>query len=245
MVALDAGRMLMEAGANARNVEDVVDMVGHGLGSERVDLRVGYASLAITIGIGDSGITRMRNVGALGANQQLGQRLWDLAARVERGELTTEQTREELDRLATDTPRHSRWVTAVAVGLACAAFGRLLAMDWLGVGPVFLAATLGQYVRSQLLGRHVNVFVCTGLVSLVSSVIGGVGARWAASETVATAMIASVLLLVPGVPAVNAQSDVLEGHPTLGSARVVNVIMTLVFIAAGLWFGRVLVRPGQ
>jgi len=48
------------------------------------------------------------------------------------------------------------------------------------------------------------------------------------------------LLLVPGVPAVNALSDILEGRPTLGSARVVTIIMTLVFIAAGLWVGPVL-----
>jgi uncharacterized membrane protein YjjP (DUF1212 family) len=51
-------------------------------------------------------------------------------------------------------------------------------------------------------------------------------------------MIASILLLVPGVPAVNAQSDILEGHPTLGSARAVTVAMILVFIAAGLWLGK-------
>jgi uncharacterized membrane protein YjjP (DUF1212 family) len=53
-------------------------------------------------------------------------------------------------------------------------------------------------------------------------------------------MIASILLLVPGVPAVNAQSDILEGHPTLGSARAVTVVMILIFVAAGLWIGQIL-----
>jgi uncharacterized membrane protein YjjP (DUF1212 family) len=83
-----------------------------------------------------------------------------------------------------------------------------------------------------------NAFLCTALVSFLSSVIGGLGARWAGSETFTTAMIASILLLVPGVPAVNAQSDILDGHPTLGSARAVTVAMTLVFIAAGLWVAK-------
>jgi hypothetical protein len=40
-VALDAGRMLMEAGASARTVDGIVDMIAHGLGAERVDLRIG------------------------------------------------------------------------------------------------------------------------------------------------------------------------------------------------------------
>ena len=245
MVALDAGRMLMEAGASAHNVDDIVDTVARGLGAERVDLRIGYASLAITIGIGDSGITRMRKVGHIGVNQQLDQALRGLAARVDEGGMTPAATREELERLARVTPRHSSLVMAVAVGLACAAFGRLLKVDWLGVGPVFLAAMIGQYVRRELFTRHVNVFIGAAFVAFLSSVAGGLGARWAGSQTVATAMIASTLLLVPGVPLLNAQNDIMEGRPTLGSARAVGVVVILIFITAGLWLGQVVLLEGR
>ena len=240
MVALDAGRMLMEAGASANGIDEIVAKFARGLGAERVDLRIGYASLAITIGIGPNGITRMREVGHLGVNQRLDQELWHLAERVSRKEFSTEQTRVELARLATKTPRHSAWVMAVAVGLACAAFGRLLKVDWPGTGPVFIAACLGQLVRREMLTRHVNVFICATMVSFLSSLLGGLGARWMGSTTVTTAMIASKLLMVPGVPSVNAQSDILEGHPTLGSARAVTVVVILIFVAAGLWLGQVL-----
>jgi len=232
MVALDAGRMLMEAGASANSIDGIVAKFARGLGADRVDLRIGYASMAITIGIGANGITRMREVGHLGVNQRLDQELWHLAARVSRGELTTEQTRAELTRLATKTPRHSAWVMAVAVGLACAAFGRLLKVDWLGTGPVFIAACLGQLLRRELLTRHVNVFICAAVVSFLSSLLG--------SGKIDMAMIAAILLLVPGVPSVNALNDILEGHPTLGSARAVTVAVILIFAAAGLWFGKVL-----
>jgi uncharacterized membrane protein YjjP (DUF1212 family) len=239
MVALDAGRMLMEAGASANSIDAIVAKFARGLGAERVDLRIGYASLAITIGIGPNGITRMREVGHLGVNQRLDHELWHLADRVSCGTLNAEQTRAELTRLASKTPRHSTWTMAVAVGLACAAFGRLLKVDWLGTGPVFVAATLGQFVRRDLLERHVNVFICATLVSFLSAALGGLGAHWAGSETVTTAMIASILLLVPGIPSVNAQSDILEGHPTLGSARAVTVAVILIFVAAGLWVAQV------
>jgi len=240
MAALDAGRMLMEAGARANSIDAIVAAFARGLGADRVDLRIGYASLAVTIGIGPNGITRMREVGHLGVNQRLDQELWHLSDRVSRGELTTEQTRAELARLAAKTPRHSTWVMAVAVGLACAAFGRLLKVDWLGTGPVFFAAAIGQLVRRELLGRHVNVFICATIVSFLSAFLGGLGAHWAGSETVTTAMIASILLLVPGIPSVNAQSDILEGHPTLGSARAVAVAVILIFMAVGLWLAQAL-----
>src|SRR5271157_2885596 len=147
MLALEFGRLLMEAGASARYVEKITSQVAAGLGAERTDLRVGYASLAITIGIGPGGITRMRKVGPLGVNQSLDHALRTAAARIERGGLTVAEARAELDRLVSSCPRYPDWVVALAVGVACAAFGRLLGVDWAGVAPIFAGAALGQMVR--------------------------------------------------------------------------------------------------
>jgi len=106
-VTLDVGRMLMEAGASAGSVQRIVDKVALGLGAERVELRIGYGSLAVTVGIGAADITRMRRAGELGVNQRLIQGLWDLGKRVTRRELTIAQTRVELTRLASEMPQHS------------------------------------------------------------------------------------------------------------------------------------------
>ena len=51
MVALEFGQVLMETGSSARNVERITGQVAAGPGAERVDARVGHASLAITISI--------------------------------------------------------------------------------------------------------------------------------------------------------------------------------------------------
>jgi uncharacterized membrane protein YjjP (DUF1212 family) len=182
----------------------------------------------------------MRKVGGLGVNQQLDEELWRLAARVSRGELSAAQTSEALKQLTFDVQRHPLWLTAISVGLACAAFGRLLGVDWAGTGPVFLAASVGQYTRAKVLHHKVNPFLCTAEISFLSATLGGLMGAAAGTGTVTTAAIAAVLLLVPGVPAVNAQADILDGRPTLGSARVVTVVMTLVFIAVGLWISRAL-----
>jgi uncharacterized membrane protein YjjP (DUF1212 family) len=187
----------------------------------------------------------MRKVGHIGVNQSLDQELRHLAERIERGGMAAAEVQRELDRLVKTTPRHGGIVMAIAVGLACAAFGRLLGVDWIGTGPVFLAATIGQYTRRELATRHFNVFLNASFVSFVSSVVGGLGARMAGSQTVATAMIASILLLVPGVPSLNAQNDILEGRPTLGSARAVWVAVILIFITAGLWLGQVVIAEGR
>lgn len=245
MAALNAGRLLMEAGASAHDVDALVSQVARGLGAERVDLRIGYASLAITIGIRDNGITRMRKVGPIGVNLRLDHAIRNLAKELQHRGLTPEETSAELGRLVGETPRYAQLFTAIAVGLACAAFGRLLQADWQATGPIFIGAAVAQIVRHAMSARHVNVFIGAAVIAFVGSVLGGFGARLAGSQTVATAMIASILLMVPGVPSLNAQNDILDGRPTLGSARSVWVAVILIFATLGLWLGQVILREGR
>jgi uncharacterized membrane protein YjjP (DUF1212 family) len=238
MLSMEFGRLLMEAGGSARLVEEIVHNVARGLGAERVDLRIGYASLAVTVGIRGEGITRMRKVGSLGVNQRLSFQLRELATAVQRAEVTPSAARSQLHALAQSCPRHPGWLVDVAVGIACASFGRLLGVDWVAIGPVFLGAALGQRCRRLASGASMNVFISATMVSFIASALAGLGARLLDSHTVDTAMIAAVLLLIPGLPSLNAQNDILEGRPTLGSARAVWVLVMIVFMTVGLWLSQ-------
>jgi uncharacterized membrane protein YjjP (DUF1212 family) len=240
MLAMEFGRLLMECGASGEIVDGVICAAARGLGADRVDLRVGYASLEITIGIGGEGITRMRKVGAIGVNHRLDHEIRRLGGHVQSGTLGAGAARAELERLVRTTPRYPGWAVDLAVGVACAAFGRLLGVDWPGAGPVFAAAALGQAGRRSLAAHRVNVFIAATLVAFGASAVSGVCARWLGSHTVAVAMSAAVLLLVPGVPSLNAQNDILEGRPTLGSARAVWVAVMLIFVTVGVWLGQFL-----
>jgi len=168
-----------------------------------------------------------------------------LVRRQETEKFSLEVTRAELARLVQETPRHPGWVVDLAVGLACASFGRLLEVDWSAFLPVFGAAALGQWVRRLLLRRKVNVFIVATLVAFVASFLSGLFAKWAGSGTVDKAMVSAVLLLVPGVPLLNAQYDVMGGYPTLGNARAVWVGTILIFISVGVWLGQIALGEGH
>jgi uncharacterized membrane protein YjjP (DUF1212 family) len=176
----------------------------------------------------------------LGVNQRFGHGVRELAAEVGRGGITAGEARSRLNGLAQNHPRHPGWLVDLAVGAACASFGRLLGVDWVAFGPVFVGAAVAQTVRRRLAAGQVNVFIAATLVSFWASAFAGLGALLVQSFTVDTAMIASILLLVPGVPSLNAQNDILEGHPTLGSARAVSVAVTLVFLTVGVWISQLL-----
>ena len=81
--------------------------VAIGLGAERVDLRVDYASLAITLSTGPDAVSQMRRVGPLGVNESPHRALKAVSARIARGGFTVDEARTELMDLLHKSSRHS------------------------------------------------------------------------------------------------------------------------------------------
>uniref|UniRef100_Q07MR8 Threonine/serine exporter-like N-terminal domain-containing protein n=1 Tax=Rhodopseudomonas palustris (strain BisA53) TaxID=316055 RepID=Q07MR8_RHOP5 len=240
--ALQVGVTLTQSGASVSTTHEAARMIGTGFGVEVLGLRSGYTSLEVTVGTGRDTITRMINTGPHGVNHRLDFAVRELAVRAAGGGMTPEEIEIELARLKRDTPRHPPWLVAIATGAACAAFGRLLGADWPAFVPMLAAAGIGQAIRHWLIGRKVNVFVIAAIIGCVAATLGGLGARLAGSHTIELAMMASILLLVPGVPSTNAQTDIMDGYPAMGSARAVWVIMVMVFAVTGLWVAEFLLR---
>jgi uncharacterized membrane protein YjjP (DUF1212 family) len=133
------------------------------MGAEHVALRSGYASLDITITRGANRVTRIEEVGPLGVNYRLVHAIRKLAQRIWNGDMTSTQALSKINDLKQDTGRHAPWVVALAVGIACASFGRLLGMDWAAFIPVAASGAIGQFVRHSLLRHGANVFVVARL----------------------------------------------------------------------------------
>lgn len=235
---LRLGRMLMESGADVRTVHYWCQRIATGLGAESTGLRSGYASLETTVGSHENTITRMVPVGRHGMNARLLKGLQELAQAIGRGGWTPDQVEQALSALVKRTPRYPTWSVAIAVGLACAAFAQILGADSHALGPIMIASSIAQGLRHWLLHREANFFVVTAVTAWLAATLSGLLSRWLGSHSLALAMIASTLMLVPGVPATNAQTDIMEGFPTVGSARVVWVMMTMIFATTGIWIAQ-------
>lgn len=240
LVALRCARTLTQSGSGARVVHQCGAMLAASQKVDLLGLRLGYASITITLGSHGNTITRMVTVPGHGVNHRLDRAVRALVREAAETGMAPAEIGIRLDALEKTTPRYPRWVTAPAVGIACAAFSGLLGADPRSMGAVLIASGLGQAVRMALHKRGTNVFVITWVVALVASYLGGLGATKFGSATVELAIFGATLLLVPGVPATNAQADVVDGFPTLGSARAVSVLMVMVFATVGLWIARIL-----
>lgn len=244
LVALEAGRILMETGAKSAVVREGVKKVALGLGVKSADIRVGFASISTTVGDGVCSSTHMIGVGHHGVNMRINHRVREICAEAGRGGLTADAVEKKLAAAATSTPKHHKLLNVFAAGLACAAFGRLLGADAPAFVTTLIASMIGQYIRLMLLERHYNAFVVTATVAFAAAVLSGIGAMAMGSAMIDTSMSAAVLMLVPGVPSMNAQTDIMEGFPTLGSARFVTVAMILVFITLGVGAAHIVLGGG-
>ncbi|MCB0195067.1 MAG: threonine/serine exporter family protein [Anaerolineae bacterium] len=231
-LSLWAGQLLMQNGAESLRIEETIHRLGTALGCDWMDIFVSSNDIAVTTISGLDFRTKIRRVVGVGVNMTIVSGVSRLSRRVERGELNRIQVRAELERIALAEHHYPRWLTILMVGLACAAFSRLFGGDWAIFGVTFVAASLALIVRQELTKRHFNAVLITVATAFVAGLLAS-SAIWV-SASPQTALAASVLLLVPGVPLITAAEDIITGHLVVGLARGFFGTLITLAIALGL-----------
>jgi uncharacterized membrane protein YjjP (DUF1212 family) len=229
-----AGQLLMQNGADSERVEETVHRLGTALGCEWLDVFVSAHSLGITTISGDTFRTKIRRIGPGGVNMTIVSAVNRLSRRTDLGELDRAQVRAELERISHIPSHYPRWLVVVLVGLACAAFSRLLGGDWPVFGVTFVSAAVAMFVRQELARRHFNPLLVVTVTAFVASLLASSATVFQLSQEPNLALVASVLLLVPGVPLINSLEDLIGGYIMTGVARGVYGALISLAIALGL-----------
>jgi len=233
LLCLTVGRMLLEWGANARTVRHAVDSTARGLGCDTVETYCQHAAVMVMLRRGEQSCMQMGKVGEHGVNLRRAEAVLRVVDDVSTQALDCEGALEQLKSVIARTGAYPVWVVCLSTGLACAAFGKLLGADALAIVPVVIGAATGQFIRHEMLGRKMNLFLTITVVSFVSSLIAALGGRLLHESNIEITAVASILLLVPGVAILNAQVDALDGRPNLAAARVLRIIYILMFMTLG------------
>jgi len=120
------------------------------------------------------------------------------------------------------------------VSCANAAFCGLFNGDITAMGLVFCATLLGFYLRQKLLHWGLDIKVTFFLCAFAASLLASLGIILHLGATPQTAMAASVLFLIPGIPLINAMLDILDGHVLMGVSRLIQASTLIICIALGL-----------
>jgi uncharacterized membrane protein YjjP (DUF1212 family) len=233
-LALCAGQLLMQYGAESHRVEETVHRLGTALGCDWMDVFVATNAVQVTTVSGGEFRTKIRRVVDGGVNMTVVSGVNHLSRRVELQELDRQGVRAELDRIGQEPHHYNRWLMAGMVGLGCGAFSQLFGGDYIMLVVTMISSTIAMIVRQEMQHHRFNTLLVVIVSSFVASLIASSASFFYPNEKVNTAMTACVLLLVPGVPLINAVEDLVKGHPVVGVARGATGALITLAIALGI-----------
>jgi len=242
ILSLWAGQLLLQNGAPTATVEETVHRIGTGLGCNWMDVVVQAEAVIVTASNRGEFRTKARRVVRLGVDMSAVDAVNALSRRIWEDEVSRDEVWVELRYISDAGHIYGRWNVVLLVGLACAAFSRLFGGDLPTLFITFAASATAMTVRQELTRRHFNSL----LVVIATAFVAGLVASSAAwfSDTPENALASAVLLLVPGVPLINAAEDLIEGYYTVGITRGVTGAVISLALALGLLIAMQLTGAG-
>lgn len=139
-------------------------------------------------------------------------------------------------------PPSGKWTVWLLASLANASFCRLFGGDGIAMLLVLLATMAGYRLKQVMLEDKLDVRVTFLCSAFFSSVIGSAGYVFGWSSTPDIALGTSVLYLIPGIPYINAASDMLDGHYICSFSRFMNAVVLTACLSLGLCVGLALMN---
>ncbi|AHF89678.1 hypothetical protein OpiT1DRAFT_02028 [Opitutaceae bacterium TAV1] len=232
-VCVHAAQLLMQHGTESALVESASRRLGLALGVESVEVAVMANAITLTTLCGKRCQTTVRRNIDRGINMHMAVGVQRIMLDAEAGGLDVAEVERRLGAL---TPFHyNRWLVVVMIGLSCAAFARLAHADWSGCALTFVASAAAMVARQQLAVLHFNPVVNFTVAAFVATSIAAQGLLHdLGTKTPRIAMASSVLLFVPGMPLINAVSDMVKGYMNTGIARLGLAVLLCVGTCIGI-----------
>jgi uncharacterized membrane protein YjjP (DUF1212 family) len=235
--ALDLVVIVTRGGGSTVLAERVFRNILHGSGEAqigavwRLDMVAAYGvvegrPLTVIHPIDDIGVNLVRVSGAV-----------VLSERFARGEVSAPALAAEIERVRTLRPPYGRWAGIGAAAAAAGAFTRICGGDWGAFGLAFVAAGLGQVLRSWLQAAGRPVAPVTLACGVLSATLAALGLRLGWSAAAAPALVGSIVYMVPGVPLIIGFMDALSHrHLVLGLERIANALFLFLILAVAIAF---------
>jgi uncharacterized membrane protein YjjP (DUF1212 family) len=237
---LQAGRLLLEYNESTEAIHRALTRTARALTDETCDLAVSYGGVAVSLA-GEGAV--LRPVKGLRYNTAVQARVHEILEQLRRDKLDASTTLAILDKVEADTPRHSRWLVTVVLGVAAACLGGLLGADVGAAAVAGLATGLGLLARQELERRHFSLLASPLTAALIGAVLGGLAIRLGWTRTPELVLIVPALMLVPGPHLINGLFDLIDNHLPMSLYRLGLAIGILLASALGIVVGMELTLP--
>ncbi|EPD29414.1 threonine/serine ThrE exporter family protein [Gleimia europaea] len=238
-VVIKLGSMLMAAGAGSYRVKASMARLAQAIGIEKLETHASLMELNTTAFKKDTFRTEIIEQRVVGVNAARIDALLQFTRSL-RPNMLAEDADRALDAIAAQPHLYSRLQLAVASGIGCAGFAFLNKGGLIECLAVLVAAFIGQYVRSMMLGKRFNHvatwMVCSAIAaSIYIGMVSAIVSFGFADNTHQAGAVSAILFLVPGFPLVTAILDLVRLDLNAGITRGTYVAILMVSAGVSVW----------
>ncbi|CAM4133444.1 threonine/serine ThrE exporter family protein [Shewanella aquimarina] len=210
-------QLLLAYGAESDLVEEISQRLGKALGLASVEISISSNSLVLTSLVHGRCITTTRRIREHGINMTVICELQRICLLTEKGIYGLNEVRKRVSRIQPKS--YPKRYLVPMIGFSCGSFCHLFGGDTMAVLITILAASVGMSVRLAIAKHHFNLLVNFAVTAFITTLVAQMGYHLQLTDTPKLPMAASVLMLVPGFPMINAISDMVKGHLNVGISR--------------------------
>lgn len=246
-LALMAGHILLENGAEIYRVEETIDRICGYYGVNSENAFVLSNGIFLTAGSArESFFAKVQHIPVSGTHLNKVAAVNQLSREIVEGKHTIQDAYRILEEIRT-MPGKKRWMQTLASGVGSAAF------------CIFFGGTFGDSLAAFAAGICLYLYVLWLSPPHLSKIVGNIGGGalvtvvccllylMGVGENLNFMMIGTIMPLVPGVAFTNSIRDVADGDYISGSVRMLDALLVFFCIAIGVGIGFSLISlvPGS
>ncbi|WP_432630127.1 threonine/serine ThrE exporter family protein [Brotaphodocola sp.] len=236
LLAMKAGQIQLENGAEIFRVEDTIMHICHSYGLHSVDTFV--LSNGIFLSCGDEEEPMFAKVLQIPVNNTNLSRVAEvnqLSRRIEEEGLSLDEVKRELHRIET-APGFPPSIQILVAGISGACFGLMFGGNTRDFLCSILIGSLYQSYALYLGNPHFSRIVRNILGSALITFLCILCYRFGFGENFDAMIIGGIILMVPGVAFTNAIRDMADSDYIAGSVRMLDAMLGFFCIAMGVGF---------
>ncbi|MEE1085720.1 MAG: threonine/serine exporter family protein [Schaedlerella sp.] len=241
-LALDAGHILLENGAEISRVEETIARISRHYGVNSESEFVLSNGIFITAGDDkDSFFAKVQHIPVSGTHLDKVVAVNHLSREIVQGKYTVKEARRELERIKKETGK-KKTALILASGIGSSAFCYLFGGS--------LEDTLAAFFVGVVLYCYLLFFCAKHLRKLMTNITGGIFLtilcgflHWIGlGKHPEFMIIGSIMPLIPGYAFTNAIREIADGDYISGSVRMLDALLIFICIAIGVGLGVAFVK---
>ena len=233
--ACDAGKVLIESGADITRVEDTLKHILNAYGVTKYDMftLTNCIILTATEAGAEASITEVRNIPAVGTNLGKVDAVNTLSRRIAEKKYTVDEARDVLssiEKMKKTAPLIRMAASGVGSGMFCLLLGGSPGEALAAFAVGFLFYVLVLLIEDKKYSRLLTHLLASALATLLSFAIYKCIPAFSMDKII----IGAIMPLLPGVAFVNAIRDIAAGDYLSGTIRLIDTLLVAAGIAVGV-----------